>query len=143
MVSPTAVFQRHKNLNRNSYRETCYTQIFRNLGGGATASLQQPFAGGAIILAVRSSAVLPTTTAAAQTQRNRQLYAIGFAYSAESIVVGAPVMADVLLGGGDGSDFPALEIIVPSNGAITATVVNLVTDVLEVHLLYQALTPKR
>ncbi len=148
MLNATQVWHRLKTLDafkqmrESDFRPLVYVQTFTPASGGTpTANTPQVFPGGAIILGITASAYVPGVAAASgQSQRNRQLFEIDFAYSNnEGLVIAGPAMADALLGGGENDVFPATELIMAPNQSINCRVSNLTTDSLTVHVVYHCL----
>jgi hypothetical protein len=148
MINAAQAFQRIRKLKAFSkmqptdFRAAYYAQTFTPASGGTpTANQLQQFPGGAIILGITASAYVPGVAAnGGQSARNRQLFSIDFSYSNnEALVIGGPVNADALLGGGDADVFPATELIMAPNQSINCRVANLTTGSLVVHVVYHCL----
>lgn len=130
-----------KGMQESDFRPMVFNQIFTPApGGAATANQPQSFAGGAIILGIAASAYVPSGAASAQAGRNRQLFAIDFAYSNnEAITPGGPILADALLGGGESNIFPSRELLIAPNQQITCRVANVTTGSLTVHVAFHTM----
>lgn len=147
MITATQAWQRLKTLaafktmKESDFRPIVYTQTFTPASGGAaTASQAQLFPGGAIILGITASAFVPTAAIGGQSNRNRQVFGIDFSFSNnEAIVVGGPISADALLGGGDSSIFPSRELIIAPNQQVGTRVANYTTGSLTVHVCFHCL----
>jgi hypothetical protein len=147
MINAQQAFHRVKaleafrHMNESDFRALTYNQIFTPAAGGVpTAITPQPFPGGAIILGITASAYVPGAVATGQGGRNRQLFLIDFAFSNnEAIVVGGPVIADALLGGGESDIFPSKEMVLNPNQSIGCRTANITTGSLIVHVVYHAL----
>lgn len=147
MITATQAWQRlktlaaFKSMKESDFRPIVYGQTFTPAAGGAaTASQAQLFPGGAIILAITASAFIPTVAGTAQGNRNRQLFGIDFSFSNnEAIVIGGPLSADALLGGGDNDIFPSRELIIAPNQQIGTRVANYTTGALTVHVCFHCL----
>jgi hypothetical protein len=147
MINATQALQRQKRLKAfkdmepTDFRTALYGQIFTPASGGVpTANQQQQFPGGAIVLGITAGAYVPSAAANGQGGRNRQLFAIDFAYSNnEALLIGGPLLADAVLGGGDEDIFPATELVMQPNQSINCRVANLTTGSLVVHVVYHTL----
>lgn len=130
-----------KRMKDTDFRSLIFAQTFTPAAGGEpSASTPQSFPGGAIVLGITASAYVPAVAATAQSNRNRQLFAIDFAFSnQEAIVIGGPVIADALLGGGEQNIYPSAEMILAPNQSIGCRVANLTTGALTVHVVYHCL----
>ena len=150
MLNPTQVLQRlklrpaWKGKTEIDFRILVYAQIFNPPAGAApTANSAMMFPDGAAVLGITASAFVPTVAATGQGSRNRQLFLIDFAFvNNDAIVVGGPIMADALLGGGESDIFPAQEIVVGPSQQINCRVANLTTGALTVHVAYHCLVPR-
>lgn len=147
MINATQALQRVKRLaafrdmEPTDFRTVLFGQTFTPAAGGAPSANQpQNFPGGAIVLGITASAFVPGVAATGQGGRNRQLFAIDFAYSNnEALLVGGPLVADAVLGGGDADVFPATELVMAPNQFINCRVANLTTGALTVHVVYHTL----
>lgn len=146
MINASQALQRIKRLaafrkmEPTDFRTAIYGQKFTPAAGVLTANQLQQFPGGAIILGITAGAFVPSAAANGQSGRNRQLFAIDFAYSNnEALVIGGPLLADSLLGGGESDIFPATELVMAPNQSINCRVQNLTTGALEVHVAYHTL----
>jgi hypothetical protein len=148
MISPAAAFERLRRIKRfagmrqSDFRPIVYAQIFSGIASGATSSATpQSMPGGAIILGITASAVVPSAAAASgQSSNNRQLFGLNFSYTNnEALTVGGPVLAEALLGNGQDTVFPVRELIVSPNSHIVCTVVNYTTTTMNIHVGYHCL----
>jgi hypothetical protein len=147
MINASQALQRIKRLaafkkmEPTDFRTALFGQVFTPAAGGApTANQPQQFPGGAIVLGITASAFVPGVAATAQGNRNRQLFAIDFAYTNnEALLIGGPLVADAVLGGGDADVFPATELVMAPNQSINCRVANLTTGALTVHVVYHTL----
>jgi hypothetical protein len=145
MINASQAFHRlrtleaFKRMKETDFRPLTFVQTFTPATGGApTASAPQSFPGGAIILGITASAFVPGAAVAAG--RNRQLFSIDFSFSNnEAIIVGGPVVADALLGGGEQDVFTTKEMIMAPNQSVGARVANLTAGALTVHVCYHCL----
>jgi hypothetical protein len=148
MISARAALQELKRLEAfarytdQDFRPMVYVQKFAGVAAGATsAATQQQFSNGAIILGVTANCYVAGAAAATgQSANNRQLFGLGFAFSTgDAIVPGGPVQADILLGSGEDTIFPSRAIPIAPNQSLTATVENLTSSILTVHIAYHCL----
>jgi hypothetical protein len=148
MISASQAFTQAKQLKafqgmeESDFRAANFVQKFNPPAGGATTPFSgRPFPNGALVRGITASAYVPGAAAAdGQSNKNRQLFEIDFAYTGgEAIVIDGPVMADALLGGGDGSDFPGKLLIIAPNQIINCRVGNLTIGALTVHVVYHCL----
>lgn len=147
MINATQALQRLKRLaafrdmEPTDFRSALYGQIFTPAAGGTpTANQLQQFPGGAIILGITASAFVPGVGPTGQGGRNRQLFSIDFAYSNnEALLIGGPLLADAVLGGGDADVFPPTELVMAPNQSLNCRVANLTTGSLTVHVVYHTL----
>lgn len=131
------------------FRPIHYNQIFSNIAAGTTtAATLRDFPGGAFVLGITASAVIPVVLKADQyyadgaaapldstidrlksnTPGNRDLFALDFSYTNdEQLTPGGPIMADALLGSGRGTEFPARELMIDPAQGILARAQNLIT----------------
>lgn len=145
MINASQAFHRLKTLEafkrmkETDFRPLTFVQTFTPATGAVpTANAPQAFPGGAIILGITASAFAPGAAVAAG--RNRQLFAIDFSFSNnEAIIVGGPVVADALLGGGEQDVFPTKEMIMAPNQSVGCRVANLTAGALTVHVCYHCL----
>jgi hypothetical protein len=128
-----------RHLKDTDFRPLTFVQIFTPATGAApSASTPQNFPGGAIILGITASGFVPGATPSAN--RARQLFAIDFSFSnQEAIIVGGPVQADALLGGGESNIFPSKEMVMAPNQQVACRVANLTDGPLTVHVCYHTL----
>lgn len=127
-------------MKESDFREVDYVQEFTPAAGGVpTVNVPQPFPGGAIILGITAAAVVPGIAAPAGGL-NRQFFKIDFGFSGgEAIVIGGPVLADALLGGGEQNIFPLKELVMAPNQAINCRVANMTAGLLTVNVVYHCL----
>lgn len=128
--------------NESDFRPMVYVQSFSpSPGGDAGANQAMSFPGGAIILGITASCYVPTEAAATgQSSKNRQLFTLNFSYSNnESLTPGGPVLADVLLGGGDANQFPSRELVMAPNQQINCQVGNITNSAIVVHVAYHCM----
>lgn len=131
------------------FRPIHFNQIFTNIAAGTTsAATLRDFPGGAVILGITASAVIPVVVKADQyyadgaaapldstldrlksnTPGNRDLFALDFAYTNdEQLTPAGPIIADALLGSGRGTEFPARELYIEPAQGLLARVQNLIT----------------
>jgi hypothetical protein len=131
-----------KNFRLSDFRTLTFGQQMPvGVAPAAVGPTTQNFPGGAIILGVSASAVPgPLAPAAADAFLYRKTFGITFGYTnGESLTPGGPIMADALMGGGDGTVWPTKEIVVAPNQGIQATVANFCTTALLVHIAYHCL----
>lgn len=127
-------------MRESDFRPLTYVQTFTPAAGTTTGSTAQSFPGGAIILGISAGAYVPTVAAGGQGGRNRQLFVIDFNYSNnEALTPGGPVLADVLMGGGDADQYPSRELILAPNQTINCRVGNITTGALTIHVAYHCL----
>ncbi len=144
MLNFLQVFSRLKKLPAyaNKREEDFKSQVFCQrffpaAGGDPTAFDARPFPIGAIVLGITASAFVPSSAPTAQTARNRQLFAIDFAYQGgDAIVIDGPVQADALLGGGEENIFPSKEMIIKATQSLQCRVANLTNGSLTVDVAY-------
>ena len=147
MINASQAIQRIRKLQAframkdTDFRSLIFNQTFTPAAGGApSASTPQSFPGGAVILGITASAYVPGVGPTGQGGRNRQLFALDFSFSnQEAIVIGGPVIADALLGGGESNIYPSAEMILAPNQSIGCRVANLTTGALTVHVVYHCL----
>ena len=130
-----------KKMKESDFKLVVYNQDFTPAAGGVpTISTPQAFANGAIILGITAAACVPNS-ATLPTGNNRQAFKVDFSYTGgEALVVGGPVFADALLGGGDQNIFPLKELILAPTQAILARVANMTSGLLSVGIAYHCLT---
>ncbi|HEU0081841.1 MAG TPA: hypothetical protein VFQ87_03140 [Bradyrhizobium sp.] len=116
-----------RKVDASAFRLAVYAQTFTpDVDGTPTPYARRDFPNGAIIIGIDASACVPGGGASGQSSRNRQLFGLDFAYNGgEALVIDGPVNADALLGGGDNGQFPAKELIIAPNAAITCRAANL------------------
>lgn len=147
MINASQALQRIKRLSAfrkmepTDFRTALFGQIFTPAAGGEpTANQAQPFPGGAIVLGITASAYVPSVGPTGQGGRNRQLFTIDFQYTNnEALLIGGPLLADAVLGGGDSDIFPATELVMAPNQMINCRVGNVTTGALTVHVVYHTL----
>lgn len=129
----------YTNMKPSDWREVDYVQKFTPATGGEpTAAVQQPFPTGAIICAVLGSAFVPNGPPLAF--RGRQCFTVDFSFTGgETWIIGGPVLADALLGGGDAATFPLKEQVMAPNQMVLCRVGNVTNGALEVHIVYRCL----
>jgi hypothetical protein len=145
MINATQAYHRlrtleaFKRMKETDFRPLTFVQIFTPPTGAVpTASTPQSFPGGAIILGITAGAFVPGATPSAN--RGRQLFSVDFSFSnQEAIIVGGPVVADALLGGGESDIFPTKEMIMAPNQQVGCRVANLTDGPLTVHVCYHTL----
>jgi len=128
-------------MSENDFREVVICQKFENLvAQQVTAATPQTFPGGAVILGVTATGFQNNVAILGQSGNNRQCFGLGFDYTTnEALVINGPVAADALLGGGDGTIFPAKELILQPNQALLVKAANYTSGVLTVHIAYHCL----
>jgi hypothetical protein len=142
MLSAREVWARVKTLSAFSklsefdFRPVYYVQKFQVAASTITGWAAQEFPNGAIIIGI--TAAQPNAAAA----NNRTTFGIDFQFSnTDAIVVGGPVCADTLLGGGELDLFPAREIIISPGNKVNARIENYSNaSAISVHVTYHALT---
>ena len=118
-------------------------QFFPPAGGAVTAFDARPFPVGAIILGITAGAFVPGAAATGQSARNRQLFAIDFAYQGgDAMVIDGPIQADALLGGGEENIFPTKEMIIKATQALQCRVANLTSGSLTVDVAYHCVVDR-
>ncbi len=129
-----------KNMKESDFRELDYAQEFTPAAGAVpTVNTPQAFPGGAIILGITAAACVPGI-AAPTGGNNRQFFKIDFSFSqGEAIIVGGPVLADALLGGGELNIFPSKELVMAPNQSINCRVANMTAGSLTVNVVYHCL----
>jgi len=134
----------YQNKKESDYSSQVFVQRFFPAAGGApTAFDARPFPIGAIVLGITASAFVPGAAATGQSERNRQLFAIDFAYQGgDAIVLDGPVQADALLGGGEENIFPAKEMIIKATQSLQCRVANLTTGALTVDVAYHCVVDR-
>jgi hypothetical protein len=128
-------------MHESDFRPITYVQTFAGLGSLVTsANVIQAFPGGAIILGISAGAYLIGQAPDAQTARNRQLFSLNLSYSNnESLTPGGPVLADVLMGGGDANVFPSRELVMAPNQQLNCQAGNLTTGSITVQVAYHSM----
>lgn len=128
-----------KDFYLSDFRTLTFGQTF-TVGNAATVGpTLQNFPGGAIVLGVAASAT-PSAAGAGDAFLYRKSFGITFAYTnGESLSPGGPIMADALMGGGDGTVWPTKELVIAPSQGINATVQNFLSTSLLVHLAYHCL----
>lgn len=128
-----------KTFKLSDFRTLTFGQQF-TVGNAATVGpTTQNFPGGAIILGIAASGT-PSAAGAGDAFLQRKGFGLTFGYTnGESLTPGGPIMADALMGGGDGTVWPTKEIVVAPNQGIQATVVNFLSTSTLVHIAYHCL----
>lgn len=131
-------------LSEFDFRPVYYVQKFAPAVAVAgvpvpTGFVAQDFPNGAIIIGI-TACCFTLSEGTAQGTKNRQLFGLDFQFSnTDAIVVGGPVQADALLGGGEGSSFPAREIIIAPGNKVNCRVENYTPGAMNIHVTYHAL----
>lgn len=143
MITPERAFARLKTLpmfarmQLRDFRSLVLGQRFTLASAATSSPSPQSFPGGGIILGIEADANV--VGAANNGFDYRKGFAVSFDYSGgESLTPGGPILASALFGPGE-SLFPRKEILVAPTQTINATVRNLTSDTIEVHLAYHAL----
>jgi hypothetical protein len=147
MMSSRAALQRIKglkafaNMRETDFRSMVFGQNFTGVTSGGSSATPQQFPGGAIILGIDAHAYIAGAAAAAgQSANNKQLFALAFSYTnGEALTPGGPIPAEALLGSGREPIFPSVPLVVAPTQSLLATVQNLTTTTLTIHIAYHAL----
>ena len=107
---------------------------------------QQPveFPAGSIILSVALDATKNETSCASDARGDLSAVRVAFDLPAAdgTLTAGGPVKASVLFGRNGERQWPEQEVVIPRQGAINMTLVNLTTDTLDVDVAFNVLFPR-
>jgi hypothetical protein len=134
-----------KGVKESDLRHSVYDQIFTPPDDQTiTAFSPRVFPVGGIVIGINASATIPGVSAAGQCANNRQAFALDFQYTGgEALTVDGPICADALMGSGEMSQYPAKELILPTNQQIKCRAQNLIgasAPGMLIHVAYHLLT---
>jgi hypothetical protein len=148
MLNPSQAWARCKTLAQfkgkklSDFRPMVYTQNVALAATSQAGPTPVQFPGGAIILGICASAIASTPAAIGAPGRVRSGIQLSMAYTNGENVVPTLTNVDALMGGGDGTQFPARELIVMPNQNLNLTLNNLTTTALSVDVAFHCLVPR-